>query len=150
MSNQSVFKDDFKNPHAMGYFSLLKTASWIEIQIKEALKPYDLTHPQLNVLSVLARNYPEPMDAKTIKESLVVASPDVTRLLDRLVKKGYINRQTCPSNRRKIDITATKEGMDFFYKVHCEAKEAVGNYFETAISENEAKQLYRILGKMKF
>ena len=149
MTNRNTFKGDAKNPHAMGYFNLLKTASWIELQVKEALKPYDLTHSQLNVLSILARNHPNPMTSEAIKESLVVASPDVTRLLDRLVKKGFINRKTCPTNRRKLDIAVTKNGIDFFYKVHCVAKQAVSNYFEDNITQEEARILFKILGKMR-
>ncbi len=148
MINKIVFENDAMSPFARGYFSLVKTAGWIDVQLKEALKPYDITHAQLNVLNVLAKNYPEPMNAKTIKENLIVASPDLTRLLDRLVKKELVDRQTCLENRRKIDITVTKKGIKLFYKLHRVAKKSVNNFFEDSISVDEAKRLHRILKKI--
>ncbi|CAM1369129.1 MarR family winged helix-turn-helix transcriptional regulator [Tenacibaculum xiamenense] len=149
MSNEKVFVDDTQSWYAKGYFSLVRTAGWVDIKLKEALKPFGITHVQLNILSLLAKNHPEPMDAKSIKEKLVVKSPDLTRLLDRLVKKGLIDRRTCPENRRKIDITVTEEGIQTFYDIHCIAKAAVNNYFEDNLSEDDAKELYRILAKIK-
>tara|TARA_B100000809_G_C15139160_1_gene532141 strand:+ start:330 stop:788 length:459 start_codon:yes stop_codon:yes gene_type:complete len=149
MSEKKLFKSNTKNIFALNYFNLLKTSSWIEMQIKEALKPYDLTHSQLNVLSVLVKSHPDPLDAKTIKESIIVASPDVTRLIDRLVIKGFVDRKTCPANRRKIDISVTENGMDFFFNVHRVAREALNNYFKDQLTEEEARMMYKLLGKMR-
>tara|TARA_R110000787_G_scaffold38086_3_gene96245 strand:+ start:16332 stop:16790 length:459 start_codon:yes stop_codon:yes gene_type:complete len=149
MNEKELFKSNTKNVFALNYFNLLKTSSWIEMQIKEALKPYDLTHSQLNVLSVLVKSHPDPLDAKTIKESIIVASPDVTRLIDRLVIKGFVDRKTCPANRRKIDISVTENGMDFFFKVHRVAREALNNYFKDQLTEEEARMMYKLLGKMR-
>ena len=149
MNEKQIFESNTKNVFALNYFNLLKTSSWIEMQIKEALKPYDLTHSQLNVLSVLVKSHPEPLDAKTIKESIIVASPDVTRLIDRLVIKGFVDRKTCPTNRRKIDISVTENGMEFFFKVHRVARETLNNYFEDQLTEKEARIMYKLLGKMR-
>ena len=149
MNEKQLFESNTKNVFALNYFNLLKTSSWIEMQIKEVLKPYDLTHSQLNVLSVLVKSHPDPLDAKTIKESIIVASPDVTRLIDRLVLKGFVDRITCPSNRRKIDISVTEKGTKFFYKVHQSAREALNNYFEDQLTEKEARTMYKLLGKIR-
>ena len=149
MNKINIFKSNSKNVFALNYFNLLKTSSWIEMQLKEALKPYGLTHSQLNVLSVLVKNHPEPLDAKTIKESLIVASPDVTRLIDRLVIKGFVDRKTCAANRRKIDISVTEEGMDYFLKVHRVARKTLNNYFEDQLTEDEARLMFKLLSKMR-
>lgn len=149
MSSKKTFIEDTQNWYARGYFSLVKTAGWVDIKLKQALKPFGITHAQLNILSLLAKNHPEPMDAKSIKEKLVVQSPDLTRLLDRLVKKGLVDRKTCPENRRKLDITATDKGIELFYEMHCIAKSAVNNYFKDNISEEEARALFKILRKIK-
>lgn len=149
MKDLDSLKEDLKSIHAISYYNLLLTSSWIEIKLKEALKPYDLTHAQLNVLSVLVQNHPEPMPANALKEKMLVSNPDVTRLLDRLVKKGFVFRETCPENRRKINISVTENGIDFYYKAHFAAKEAVSNYFEDQISLEEAIELRRILHKIR-
>jgi DNA-binding MarR family transcriptional regulator len=140
---------DSRSIHAVAYFNLLKTGSWIEERIKTALKPFSLTHAQLNVLHVLMESDPTPVSAKELKEKILVANPDITRLLDRLVNKGIVHRMTCPENRRKIDISLTDHGKDLFEKAHLSAKQAVDNYFEDKISEKEAKKLRKILHKLR-
>jgi DNA-binding MarR family transcriptional regulator len=141
--------EDMKSIHALAYFNLLKTVSWLEEIIKKALKPFNLTHAQLNALYILYENAPGPVSANELKERILVSNPDVTRLLDRLVVKGYVQRETCPDNRRKIDISLTEPGRKLFLEAHLAAKEAMGNFFEKQISEDEAKELRQILHKIR-
>ena len=89
--------ENIKTIHALAYFNLLKTGSWVEEKIKAALKPFNLTHSQLNALSVLLDNDPEPLSVRELKEKMLVSNPDVTRLLDRLVKKEYVLRKNLES-----------------------------------------------------
>lgn len=133
----------------MAYFNLLKTGSWIEDKLKEALKPFGITHAQLNALHILMENHPEPVSASELKKRILVNNPDVTRLLDRLVKKGYVLRETCPVNRRKIDISLTDGGRKLFEQTLHSTKQALGNFFENNITEDEAQELRRILKKMR-
>ena len=135
--------------HALAYFNLLKTGSWVEGRVKEALRPFKLTHAQLNVLYILTENDPNPVCANEVKRRILVNNPDVTRLLDRLVKKGYVVRETCPENRRKIDTSLTDIGSTLFEKAHHATKLALGHFFKNQITENEAKELRRILGKIR-
>ena len=141
--------EDIKSIHELAYFNLLKTVSWVEEIIKKALKPYNLTHAQLNALYILYENDPEPVSANELKEQILVSNPDVTRLLDRLVVKGYVQRETCPQNRRKIDISLTDTGKQLFKEAHQAAKEGLGNFFEEQITRDEAKDLRRILHKIR-
>ena len=80
--------EDTKSIHAIAYFNLLKTSSWLEERIKLALKPYNLTHAQLNALYILFEHDPGPVSANELRKRILVSNPDVTRLLDRLVVKG--------------------------------------------------------------
>lgn len=148
IDNKKIFEDDLNDPHARFYFKLLKTASLIEIKVKNALKPYDLTHEQLNILSVLVNNYPNPLSASEIKENLIVNSPDLTRLIDKLVKKEYVKRTTCSENRRKIDVVVTQKGLNFFYEAHIIAKESLGDFLKESISVEEALYFHKILNRM--
>lgn len=141
--------EDVKTIHALAYFNLLKTGSFLEELIKKALKPLNLTHAQLNALYILFEKHPEPVSAIELKKRILVSNPDVTRLLDRLVVKGYVRRDTCPENRRKIDISLTDNGKKIFMEAHLAAKTALGNFFETQITEDEAKELRRILHKIR-
>ena len=140
---------DIETIHAVAYFNLLKTGSWIEDKVKKALKPYNLTHAQLNALHILYENDPEPVSANELKEKILVSNPDVTRLLDRLVKKQYVTRVTCPENRRKIDISLTDSGRKLFMEAHLSVKKALGDFFRKQLSENEAKTLRKLLHKIR-
>jgi len=140
--------DDSNSIYALAYFNLLKTGGWIEEKVKEALKPFGLTHAQLNTLYVLFENAPAPVSANDLKKKILVSNPDVTRLLDRLVKKNFVLRETCPENRRKIDISLTVNGSIIFTKAHLATKQALGNFFEDNISEAEATEMRRILHKI--
>lgn len=146
--NQNYIKE-LSTPHAKAYFSLVGISTYIDCQIKEALKPYNLTHAQLNVLSVLYRAIPEPIALSEIKDQLLVASPDMSRLVDRLVKKEWVVRITCPSNRRKVDITLSATGKKMYEKAHASARDHVGEYFRNELTIKEAKQLFSLLQKIK-
>jgi len=142
-------KEDNQTIHALAYFNLLKTGSWLEERIKKALRPFGLTHAQLNALYILFENDPKPVSASQLKEKILVNNPDVTRLLDRLVNKGYVHRETCSENRRKIDVSLTESGRLLFIEAHQSAREAVGNFFEKQITEDEARELRRIMHKLR-
>ena len=137
-----------ESPHALAYFNLLKTGSWIENRMKEALKPFSLTHSQLNVLYILNSRHPKPVSPNEIKEEILVNNPDITRVLDRLVSKGYVNREVCPENRRRIDVTLTAKGSKIFAEADKAARVAVNNFFEKQISVKEANELRSILKKI--
>ncbi len=138
-----------KSDHAQAYFNFLRTAAWVEKKVKTALKPYGLTHAQLNILASLYHKYPNPMSPNEIKESLVIDSPDVTRLIDRLSKKELVTRSTCLTNRRKVDIIISSQGQKLYRQAHQAAKKSINNYFQEEITSAETKELNRILNKMK-
>lgn len=143
------FKEDIQSMHALAYFNLLKTSTWLEDRIKEALKAFGLTHAQLNALYIMFENDPKPVSANELKKKILVNNPDVTRLLDRLVTKGLVERETSSENRRKLDITLTDSGKSLFLEAHNSAKQAVGNFFEEQITKDEARELRRILKKLR-
>lgn len=141
--------EESRSIHELAYFNLLKTGSWIEERIKVTLRPLGLTHAQLNALYILFEKDPEPVSASDIKTKILVNNPDVTRLLDRLVIKGYVRRETCPENRRKIDISLTDSGRRLFIEAHRSVKESLGNFFEKQITEDEANELRRLMQRIR-
>lgn len=138
-----------RSVHEVAYFNVLKTGSWIEEQIKSTLRPWGLTHAQLNALYILFEKDPDPVSASDLKKKILVSSPDVTRLMDRLVIKGLVDRMICPDNRRKIDISLTDSGRKLFREAHQSVKQALGNFFEKELSEAEAKALIDLMQKMR-
>jgi DNA-binding MarR family transcriptional regulator len=97
--------------------NVMRTASDFRKGIAEVLKPFDLTAPQYNILRIL-RGAPEcGLPCSEVGERLVSRDPDVTRLLDRLEKRGLITRGRSTADRRVVSTKITKAGHDVVDKL---------------------------------
>ncbi|MDL5510808.1 MarR family transcriptional regulator [Arenibacter sp. M-2] len=100
--------------------------SLVESKINEimttALKPHGVSLQQFNVLRILRGQKGRPANLSTLNERMVTKMSNTTRLVDKLILKGYVDRMVCPSNRRKVEINITVQGetalteMDFAMK----------------------------------
>lgn len=77
-----------------------------------ALKPFDVSQEQFNVLRILKGQGENPANLCTLNERMVTKMSNTTRLVDKLLAKGYVSRVVCKTNRRKIDIRITDAGSD--------------------------------------
>src|SRR5680860_717115 len=100
----------------------------VDAKINEAistmLKPYGVSLQQFNVLRILRGQNGKPANLSTLNERMVTKMSNTTRLVDKLLLKGYVNRRTCPSNRRKIEITITEQGNGKLEKMDSVMKDA--------------------------
>ncbi|OJJ15515.1 hypothetical protein BKI52_37140 [marine bacterium AO1-C] len=78
---------------------------------KQVLKPYDISEVQFNVLEALRNNQPDPLSAGEISKMLISEASDVTRIIDRMVKKGLVKRETPANNRRMVLVSLTEAGL---------------------------------------
>ena len=74
------------------------------------LKPYDVSLQQFNVLRILRGQNGKPANLSTLNERMVTKMSNTTRLVDKLILKGFVNRKTCATNRRKVEINITEKG----------------------------------------
>ncbi len=78
--------------------------------ITAALKPYEVSSQQFNVLRILRGQKGCPANLSTLNERMVSKMSNTTRLVDKLIQKGYVRREICETNRRKVEITITDSG----------------------------------------
>ena len=76
----------------------------------EVLKAEDLSMNQFNVLRIL-RGAPEGLPCGEISNRMITRDPDITRLLDRLEKRGFISRSRETRDRRTVMARLTAEGL---------------------------------------
>lgn len=76
----------------------------------EALKPSGLTPSQFNVLRILRGARPAALSSSGICERMVTYDPDLTRLLDRLEKAGWVEKVRDARDRRVVNVHITKAG----------------------------------------
>ncbi len=134
--------------HAKAYFLFVALADKVELRVKDSLKSLSITHVQLNVLAILFKASPHTLCISDLKPKLIVQSPDLSRLIDRMFNKGLVKRETSKTNRRKSSISITKKGIITYLKGHQLAKASVNNFFSQDLSKIEAKQLTRLLEKI--
>lgn len=144
-----VFEEDINSQHARTFYKFIELSNKLEIAIKKSIKPFGLTHAQLNILYVLAKHHPQKLNPADLKEHIIVSNPDITRIVDRLVNKKLVHRETCPENRRKVDISITPEGLSLFEKAHYIAKASARDFFSQDIDTEEAIQLRRLMKKIR-
>ena len=77
-----------------------------------ALKPFEVSLQQFNVLRILRGQKGRPANLYTLNERMVNKMSNTTRLVDKLLAKGYVERSQCPSNRRKVEIVITPAGSE--------------------------------------
>jgi len=92
------------------YISLMLTASRAGHGTDMLLKKHGVTQGQYNVLRILDGAGPGGLGRNEIGDRLVHAMPDVTRLLDRMEKLGWVSRVRDREDRRLVSTTITAAG----------------------------------------
>ncbi len=96
---------------AEAVLNLKRTTSYLEAAVARALKIKDLSSTQYNVLRILRGAGTVGMPCREIGERLVTREPDITRLLDRLEKRGLLGRSRESQDRRVITVRITDAGL---------------------------------------
>lgn len=121
-------------------------ANKVNEKLALALKPYGVSLQQFNVLRILRGRIDEPANLSTLNERMVTKMSNTTRLVDKLIIKGYVKRNICQHNRRKVEIVITEKGCEALKGMDLsieKAQEQLLNNFET----EELQQLNTLFDK---
>lgn len=94
------------------YLSILRTASELSYAVEQFFRPFDITPSQYNVLRILRGAGPGGLCRNEISERMVTATPDMSRLLDRMEKAGWVTRERAEDDRRQVSTYIKKSGME--------------------------------------
>ncbi|HEV2492552.1 MAG TPA: MarR family transcriptional regulator [Terriglobia bacterium] len=97
-------------PEEAVFLDLLRTTDLLSRGLVQVLKREGLSATQYNVLRIL-RGAPEGLPCGEIASRMITRDPDVTRLLDRLEKRGLISRCRETKDRRTVLARITPEGL---------------------------------------
>lgn len=92
--------------------NIVHTQNLLSESFGEILKHYDLSSEQYNVLAILEDQKGKATNMCDIQEKMISKTSNTTRLVDKLLLKGYVTREVCSKNRRKIDVFITKSGLE--------------------------------------
>lgn len=92
------------------FVDLLRTTDLLSRRLVPVLKASALSPVQYNVLRIL-RGAPEGLACGEIASRMITRDPDITRLLDRLEKRGLIARNREARDRRTVLARITSKGL---------------------------------------
>src|SRR5882757_9779622 len=98
------------HPEEAAFLDLLRATDMLSRGLIAVLKTEDLSATQYNVLRIL-RGSPEGLPCGEIGNRMITKDPDITRLLDRLEKRGLISRSREAKDRRMVMARITPQGM---------------------------------------
>jgi DNA-binding MarR family transcriptional regulator len=120
ITNNDLVPDSLKNRrpsspaaslHENAYTALLRTADRLQTRLADWLKPHGLSPTQYNALRILRGAGNEGLPCTQIGERMLTHDPDITRLVDRLVKRGWVARSRDARDRRVVRAHITKPGL---------------------------------------
>ena len=145
---KEIEQKKFKSVYHKAHINLLFTASWLSQNSAQLLKPYKISWQQFNILRILRGMYPEPATVKLLTERMIDKMSNASRLVDKLKHKGYVERRVCPSDRRRVDIQITEDGLRILEDISQIMEDGL-NQKMSSLSVEEAEQLNILLDKLR-
>lgn len=97
--------------------AVLTTADALLRSSQKLFRPHGLTAAQFNVMNLLS-DAESGMSQRELSDALVVDKSNVTGLIDRMEKAGWVRRAEDPSDRRVYCVTLTPPGRKLWSKVN--------------------------------
>lgn len=127
--------------------NILYTQNWLSRKIDESFRGTDVTTQQYNILRILRGQHPKPATVNLLVDRMIDKMSNASRLVDRLYKKGYVDRVKNTVDRRAVDVTITSKGLDFLSVMDARMNAMTENLFD--LTEAETEQLNFLMDKMR-
>ena len=127
--------------------SILETNSKVLEVLGHALKPFEISLQQFNVLRILRGQKGVTANLSTVQEHMVNRMSNTTRIIDKLIDKEYVERSICKNNRRKIELFITEEGLSLLKKVDPIVDQAEAEIIQS-LKPMEQEELFTLLKKI--
>ncbi len=144
---EEIKQDKFSSEFQKAIMNVLVTANWLQSDFENQLKPFGISSQQYNVLRILKGQGDKAISVNNIMGRMIDKMSNASRLVEKLRKKELIERITCEHDRRQVDVRITKMGLDLLESVDSSSDDFKEK--KSKISEHEAKQLSKILEKMR-
>lgn len=123
--------------------NLFVAAAHVRRRVEQVCQQYDLQFSHHNVLRILRGVHPDGHPRCEIVERMLDPSPDVTRLIDKLVDRGLVRRYKSAEDRRVTIHTITDEGLALLDEMDPKVRD-VQRWFDERVSDRDLQHLSRI------
>src|SRR6476620_11704966 len=143
---KDIHQPKFKSEYQKARVNLIFTYNWVMEQSRKFFENADLTPQQFNILRIL-RGAGKPISTLQIRQRMLDKMSDTSRIVDRLIKKELVQKVTCKSDRRLVDVTITEKGMQLLESLDFLTEEMDAQL--SGLNVDEAKTLNHLLDKMR-
>jgi len=144
MKIEEELKHEFGSRQQRAATNVIFTSNWILNKISVDLKCTGLSLQQFNVLSVLNGQQNHTATVNLIKERLIDRMPNVSRLVNKLMEKGLIEKERNSSDQRMVYVKLTAKGLALKIK----ARQLIDSG-EIGLTDDESDRLNELLEKIR-
>jgi DNA-binding MarR family transcriptional regulator len=137
----------FSSIEQEGLLNLFIASNYLHSKLDTICGSFKITLAQFNVLRILKGAHPNGYPRGEIIRRMVEPAPDVTRLIDRLIKEGLVERYDSKEDRRLSFARITKKGITHLSKINPEVDKFILEYSST-LSKTEKEMLSSICEKL--
>jgi DNA-binding MarR family transcriptional regulator len=137
---------NFRNEYQKATVNIIFSANWLHEKINVFLEEEDITQQQYNIMRIL-RGSQKPLSTLQIRERMLDKMSDTSRIVERMLKKGLVEKSICSSDKRLVDVILSKEGYDVLEKLDKKNDEIDSVLHHLSIEE--AETINRLLDKMR-
>ncbi|MCV9386040.1 MarR family winged helix-turn-helix transcriptional regulator [Reichenbachiella ulvae] len=145
--NKDIKQVKFRSEFDKVVVNLMFTSNWLKQQEFYLFKPFGLTTQQYNTLRILRGQYPKPATINLIIERMLDRMSNASRIVDKLVLKGLVTRETNDSDRRAVDVKINEKGLKLLEEMDAKLMEMTGEINQ--FSEEECKKMNDFLDRFR-
>jgi MarR family 2-MHQ and catechol resistance regulon transcriptional repressor len=136
----------FRNEYQKAGINFIYTFNWVSEKMKAIFEREDITSQQFNILRIL-RGAGKPISTLQIRQRMLDKMSDTSRIVDRLVTKGFVKKNVCENDKRLVDVSITDKGKKLLEKLDKSSDEM--DAVMSNLTDVEAKTLNKLLDKIR-
>lgn len=137
-------------PHGEAWGALTRTHAAIVGRLQEALAASDFPPlPWYEVLATVAEAPEQRMKMGELAEAMVITRGGLTKLVDRLIKAGLMERTFCATDRRVSYATLLPAGQDLLEEMRPVVVDELKTAFAANLSDAQARDLREALDRVR-
>lgn len=140
----AIKQPKFGNEKDKAMLNVMYTAAWWNLQSTKLLKPFDISWQQFNILRILRGRKGKPATVKLLTERMIDKMSNASRLVEKLRKKGLVERNECEHDRRRVDILLTDAGRELVEAASAEMKQQMDALLSD-LSPEQAAQINELM-----
>lgn len=144
---EEIKQKNFRNEFHKLAVNIIYTYGWLFNKHEGIFKSHGITSAQFNILRILRGQHPNPATINLLKERMLDKMSDASRLVERLLQKGLVDRKICPEDRRRVEVVITDKGLNLLKEIDSRDEETDKTFKK--LSTDEAKVLNDLLDKMR-